>query len=89
MPTSPTHNLLSCIEHPEVVQEYIDKERSLGRLLGPLPQLSISNLQVSPIGFIPKKASGKWQLIVDLSAPHSKSVTTVLLQNTPRYPMSL
>ena len=82
-PTSATHNLLLCIEHPEVVQEYIDKERSLRRLLGPFPQQSIPNLQVNPFGVIPKiKASGKWQLIVDLSAPHSKSVNDGI---TPEY----
>ena len=82
-PTSATHNLLLCIEHPEVVQEYIDKEHSLGRLLGPFPQQSIPNLQVNPFGVIPKiKASSKWQLIVDLSAPHSKSVNDGI---TPEY----
>lgn len=71
---SSTHNLLSCKEHPETVQEYIEKECSLGRLLGPFPPSAIPNLHVSPFGVIPKKATDKWRLIVDLSAPRRASI---------------
>ena len=54
---SSSHNLLSCWEHPEEVQSYIDKERALGRVLGPFPQSTIPRLHVSPFGVIPKKAT--------------------------------
>ena len=69
-----THNQLLCTEHPEVVQAYIDKECTSGRLRGPFPRSAIPDLHVSLFGVIPKKASGKWRLIVDLSTPHGASV---------------
>lgn len=69
-----THNQLLCTEHPEVVQAYIDKECTSGRLRGPFPRSAIPDLHVSLFGVIPKKASGKWRLIVDLSIPHEASV---------------
>ena len=71
---SSSHNLLSCLEHPDVVQEYIDKECARGRVLGPFPRSSMPHLHVSPFGVIPKKTSGSWRLIVDLSAPHGASI---------------
>ena len=71
---SSSHNLLSCAEHPEVVQEYIEKECSLGRVLGPFPQQGTQSVHTSPFGVIPKKAKDKWRLIVDLSSPHGKSI---------------
>ena len=71
---SSSHNLLSCWEHPEEVQSYIDKERALGRVLGSFPQSAIPRLHVSPFGVIPKKVTGTWRLIVDLSSPHGASV---------------
>lgn len=33
-----------------------------------------SGIHISPFGVIPKKAAGKWRLIVDLSAPRFHSV---------------
>ena len=30
-------------------------------------------IQLSPFGVIPKKSSGQWRLILDLSSPHGRS----------------
>ena len=58
----------SATANPSVVQSYIDKEVSAGRLVlsdGPDTQVHISSF-----GVIPKRHQpGKWRLIVDLSAP--------------------
>ena len=55
---SSSHNLLSCTEHPEVVQGYIEKECSLSRVLDPFTQLETQSVHTSPFGVIPKKANG-------------------------------
>ena len=72
----PAHdNLPSVVSHPAVVQEYLEKECSLGRMVGPLPIGSTPGLQISPFGVIPKgHTPGKWRLIVDLSHPEGRSV---------------
>lgn len=50
---------------------YLDKELSLGRIVGPLPSDGIHvNRIVVPKGHIP----GKWHLITDLSLPPGESV---------------
>ena len=50
------------------------KECSEGRVLGPLDPSQYPAIQVSRFGVIPKGSSGKWRLIVDLSAPEGHSV---------------
>ena len=62
----------SADSHATIVEEYISKERSAGRLIGPLliPNLHISRFGVIPKGHIP----GKWRLITDLSHPPGHSV---------------
>ena len=69
-------NMLSAMENAGVVQEYLDKEVSLGRVVGPIsPELTPTGAQVSPFGVIPKSSQpGKWRLIVDLSSPEGSSV---------------
>ena len=69
-------NMKSAIENVPVVSQYIEEERRLGRLVGPIPpHMAPSSTQLSPIGVIPKSSQpGKWRLIVDLSSPHGVSV---------------
>ena len=55
------------------LQEKIDKEVSLGRILGPFLDLPISNLRCNPIGLVPKKQGG-WRMITNLSYPPGSSV---------------
>ena len=52
------HNMVSCLEHPAIVQEYIDNELSLGRLWGPFSRNVAPNIHVSPFGLIPKRQQG-------------------------------
>ena len=71
-------NLISASEHPEVVDDYLAVEKSVGRV-GAIPQhlLSAIPLHISPFGVIPKKAKpGKWRLIIDLSSPMGWSVAS-------------
>ena len=62
-------NLPSATQHPQVVSETLAKEVELGRVAGPFNSPPFSNLQVSPIGVIPKKHSDKFRLIFHLSYP--------------------
>ena len=50
-----SENLPSCLEAPEMVDEYIKKEQQAGRLAGPLPEDYPGIRKISPIGLIPKK----------------------------------
>ena len=62
-------------EHPEVVEQYLSKEITAGRIIGPFPEAHIPGLQVSRMSVIPKgHTPGKWRLITDLSFPAGRSV---------------
>ena len=66
--------MLSAEQNPSVVEQYLQKEREAGRIVGPLPH-PIVGLQISRFGVIPKPHQpGKWRLIVDLSHPKGASV---------------
>ena len=67
-------NMVSAREKPEVVREYLGKECAEGRVLGPLDPDQYPGVHVSRFGVIPKGSTGKWRLIVDLSAPEGHSV---------------
>ena len=72
--TSARRNMLSAVQHPQPIDNYITQERRADRIIGPLP-LSTEGVQVSRFGVIPKPhQSGKWRLITDLSAPKGGSV---------------
>ncbi|XP_053106618.1 uncharacterized protein LOC128325152 isoform X1 [Hemicordylus capensis] len=67
-------NLKSVVGMEAVVQRKIHKEVSLGRVLGPFDELPLPDLRISPLGVVPKKASGEYRLIHHLSFPHGSSV---------------
>ena len=71
---SSSSNMLSAREKPEVIREYLAKECSEGRVFGPLDQSQFPFVHTSPFGVIPKGSSGKWRLIVDMSAPEGASI---------------
>ncbi|XP_065918904.1 uncharacterized protein [Dysidea avara] len=71
-------NLVSAFEHPEVVDEYLANELKESRIVGPFKKYSIRNAHISRFGVIPKKSSGKWRLIVDLSHPPGFSVNDAI-----------
>ena len=63
----------SSAEHPAIIDKYLAKEVSLGRVAGPFQAPALSNLHVSRFGVIPKKDGG-WRLILDLSFPFGDNV---------------
>ena len=65
---------MSAREKPEVDRDYLSRECAEGRVLGPLDPGLYPRVQVSRFGVIPKGSTGKWRLIVDLSAPEGHSV---------------
>lgn len=72
---SSSNNMRSALDNPHVVQQYLEKECSLGHIVGPLPLHAIPSTHISPFGVIPKSNQpGKWRLIVNLSAPDGFSV---------------
>ena len=70
-----TSNMRSALVNAQEVQQHLQEETRLGRVVGPIPlELALTGTQVSPIGVIPKSNQpGKWRLTVDLSSPHGQS----------------
>ena len=69
-----SRNMSSALENPTVVDEYLAKEKELGRVVGPITPGSVQ-LQINRFGVIPKSSQpGKWRLIVDLSHPAGYSI---------------
>ena len=67
-------NLKSCRDLPHIVTEKIDMELALGRIQGPFDDPPFQNLQVSPIGLVPKKKQGEYRIIHHLSYPEGGSI---------------
>ena len=68
------NNMLSTLDHPQVVTDYLELELEEGRITELKDMTGVMGLQVSPFGVIPKKGSDQWRLILDLSSPHGSSV---------------
>ena len=68
-------NLPSATANPSVIDENLGKEVALGRTAGPFASPPLKNFQVSPIGLVPKKHSGKFCTIFHLS--HRKSGNSI------------
>lgn len=66
-------NLVSASQNPSALQEKIQKEIELGRIMGPFKKLPLSNMRISPIGLVPKHDGG-WRMIMHLSHPPGNSV---------------
>ena len=62
-------NLLWAHQHPEVVDQYIEKEFSSWCIAGPFPCPQFPSFRVSPLGVVPKKTPGKFRLIQHLVYP--------------------
>ena len=67
----------SARDKPEIVREYLAKECSESRVKGPLDQVQFPFVHTSHLGVIPKGSTGKWRLIVDMSAPQPVSMTAL------------
>ncbi len=73
---SATKNMESARLHPQVMTDYLQKECSLGRMLGPFFEAEpLPRLHFNRFGVIPKGTNtGKFRLITDLSFPTARSV---------------
>ena len=72
---SASSNMRSSLEHPSVIDSYLQNEVSFGRVAGPFPEPPFPSLHISRFGVIPKNNQpGKWRLILDLSSPEGHSV---------------
>ena len=57
-----------------MVESYLQKELTAGRVVGPLTRPEFPWVHCSPFEVIPKKEADTWRLIVDLFSPKGKSV---------------
>jgi len=65
--------------HPEVIDEYVQKELCQDNILGPFPPHTAPVVHINHFGVIPKKHQpGKWHLITDLSFLEGASVNTTI-----------
>ena len=72
----------SARDSPQVIEEYLQKEREQGNILGPFAPYLIPAVHINRFGVIPKKHQpGKWCLITDLSFPEGKSVNDAIDPN--------
>ena len=63
-------NLKSADEFPAVIDQKIQKELDLGRILGPFDTPpAFPNFRVSPLGVVAKKTPGEFRTIHHLSYP--------------------
>ena len=67
-------NLESAIERPEILRQKIRKEVRAGRIAGPFQHVPFTNLQVSPLGLVPKQVENEFRLIHHLSFPAGTSI---------------
>ena len=69
-------NLKSAHQFQQLLQKRIDKERSLGIILGPFKKKPFENLIYSPVGMVPKKNWEEMRMITHLSFPHRDSINS-------------
>ncbi|MES9971263.1 MAG: reverse transcriptase domain-containing protein, partial [Candidatus Thiodiazotropha sp.] len=67
-------NMSSCKQFSDVISHKIKAEVAAGRLKGPFSSPPFKNIQISPIGCIPKKSPGDFRLIHHLSYPPGSSI---------------
>jgi len=69
-----SRNLTSAFEQPQVVDEKLVKEIKEGRIAGPYDFPPLPNMQISPVGVVPKKVKGEFRMIQNLSSPYGQSI---------------
>lgn len=67
-------NHSSALQNPHVLFNMIQEELSLGRIAGPFSTPPADPFVVSPLGLVPKKDTGKFRVIHDLSFPRHCAV---------------
>lgn len=69
-----SRNLSSLNNNDGILQSKISNELRAHRIAGPYPNPPFPNIQVSPLGLVPKKAVGEFRLIHHLSYPEGMSI---------------
>ena len=72
-------NLPSSRELPLVIDAAINNEVLLQRVQGPFENPPFINMQISPIGCVPKKAPNEYRMIHHLSYPEGSSINTHII----------
>ena len=74
-----TKNMQSATQHPEVIDDYLQRELWQEQIRGPFPPHLAPSVHINRFGVIPKKHQpGKWRLITDLSFPEGESVNDAI-----------
>ena len=72
--SSVSSNHPSARDNPDILAELIAKELAMGRIAGPFSTPPLKPYVISPLGLVPKKQSGNFRVIHDLSFPKNASV---------------
>ena len=72
------------MELSHVVDDYIEKEKAAGRIIGPFQNPPFDKYHLSPLGVVPKKDSGKYRIIHHLSYPEGDSINDFISQDNTR-----
>ncbi len=64
----------SALDRSDIIDNNLEEEYSLGRVVGPLDPSVIPQVYSNWLGIIPKGASGKWRPNADMSFPPGSSV---------------
>jgi hypothetical protein len=69
-------NLPSATKNLDILKQKISKEVTAGRASGPFDEPPFPNIQVSPLGLVPKKNPGEFRVIHHLSYPENESINS-------------
>ena len=72
------HNHPSALAISDLVQSKINSEVTKGRTAGPFENPPFSPFTTSPLGAVPKRESGEFRIIHDLSYPKNNSVNSFI-----------
>lgn len=67
-------NLSSIKGKESILMQRIQQELQCSRIAGPFREPPFPNIQVSPLGLVPKKSPGEYHLIHHLSVPEGDSI---------------
>ena len=67
-------NSPSAVAHPQVISSFLQDQVQAGFMVGPLSASACPHISVARMAVVPKKSPGKFRVIVNLSAPESRSV---------------
>lgn len=61
-------NSQSATEHDQVITAFLSEQTSQGFMIGPLQPAVCTNVQIARMAGVPKKAAGKFRVVINLSA---------------------